>query len=472
MRLKKFDYRKKENKKKPIIISIAIIMALLIGVTIYTSIAQYIVTKSYNLLQGKVKKVDQGDVQIAVTLVDKEGNETNTDQFPKAGYTFDSERSNCENGSTIEFDEETWTASVTTDQKDKCVFYFYTMHGELALDILEQAKDNNYLYGTTPDFSKVTIDGDYGIYSANDDYGTSYYFRGDVENNYVEFGSYTEDVTIDIPNWIDSGVNVVDIKAGSPMYWRIVRINGDGSIRLIYDGTEKVANGVEHIAAIQATAYNTNYDDAKYVGYTYDVDGIETDSTIKGVVDAWYEKHLKTTYGEFIADSIFCNDRNVQRTDEAGMLYYGSYDRLFTNKKPVLTCTNKEDRYTTDDTTNGNGYLSNPIGLISADEAFMAGVSTSSNKTHYVYSGEYYWTSTPGRFNNNSARIFYLGVGSQSVLYSTASYFGVRPVINIKDNVKFEGKGTIDRPYKVVTELNWLLSVFLCNKNDKYYLIY
>ena len=322
--------------------------------------------------------------------------------------------------------------------------------------------------GEITDFSVGSTASDAGLYKAQDDMGTSYYFRGAPTNNYVKFGTYAKDTTLIL---MDSGgvdTKEVTVAAGTPMYWRIVRINGDGTVRMIYDGTSPVANGVAHTATIAQTSYNNvNYDAAKYVGYTYDVNGTETDSTIKGVVDDWYEDHLKGTYEKYIADSIFCNDREItdysepyyDSWDGAGPyvdVYYATYSRLVDNKIPELTCTNKSDRYTTSD-KKGNGLLSNPVGLLTADEAFLAGGTTLSNKTYYLYSNERYWISTPHTFIDmfNFPNVWSVAIdgclATDDVGYGLVS---ARPVINLKADVKFAGDGRIDTnsPYEIVME--------------------
>ena len=99
-------------------------------------------------------------------------------------------------------------------------------------------KEGSPAFGSTAT-SDETAD---GLYAMEDDYGTSYYYRGAVEDNYVKFAGF---------------------------YWRIIRINGDGSLRIIYDGTQAHTNGTNSTnrLAITSQAYNANYNDAKYVGY-------------------------------------------------------------------------------------------------------------------------------------------------------------------------------------------------------------
>ena len=202
----------------------------------------------------------------------------------------------------------------------------------------------------TPDFSQVATT-DEGVYAAEDDYGTSYYFRGAVENNYVKFAGF---------------------------YWRIIRINGDGSIRLIYDGTSAHANGESSSdRQIGRSRFNATYGDNAYVGYMMGIANqcdsttkceasIKTtsysqahsniyDSHIKTVVDNWYKTNiLDAGYSDKVADVIYCNDRSLS----SGM-GYGEIETIYKTVEriviilgyiPVLTCENQNDAFTVDDT--------------------------------------------------------------------------------------------------------------------------
>ena len=270
-------------------------------------------------------------------------------------------------------------------------------------------------------FSEATTESDAGLYKMQDDLGDSYYFRGNVRNNYVMFAGFV---------------------------WRIVRINGDGTIRLVYDGTGKVANGSAHTATIGSTAYN---EDVANVNYR--------DSDIKNMLDTWYYNHLKQNYEGYIADGIFCNDKEVLTT-----AYYIGYTcksgaRLGENRMPVLTCARKEDRYTLDANL-GNGLLDYPIGLLTADEIALAGglyggndgaLLGHQNTSFYLYSGEYFWTSTPLDCTNfTSAPSLFALYGSGLFWQGSHNFsYGARPVINLKVDVPFTGSGTIDNPYVV-----------------------
>ncbi len=442
MKLRRFNYKLKENKKKPLIISGLLIMVLLIGITIYSTYAEYKVTDSYNIIEGEVDFFEKRDLTVAVKLVDSDGNVTYVEEIPTEGYTFDAERSYCINGSTISFNDGKVAVSDIVG-KEKCTVYFKQL---TTPSLYEAILANNTLVTTTPDFSVAATDENTNIYQAPDDLGTSYYFRGAVTNNYVKFGTYAAGST----------VNGVTYNEETPMYWRIVRINGDGSIRLIYDGTTPVANGIKHTAYIGNTKYNENADDAKYLGYTYEGtddagETVQVDSTIKGVVDDWYEEHLKDNYDEYIADGIFCNDKVVSSTYNE-MIFYSPSGRL-SSATPLLTCTNKEDRYTMADITNGNGLLSNPVGLITADEAMYAGSLYQTDiSSYYLYSGYTLWTLTVDRFTASGSTMW--GVNDKGGLYvsytTTKPY--ARPVINLKADVKIIGNGTIETPYEIITE--------------------
>ena len=294
----------------------------------------------------------------------------------------------------------------------------------------------------TPDFIKIATT-DEGIYAAEDDYGTSYYFRGAVTNNYVKFAN---------------------------KYWRIIRINGDGTIRLIYDGTSAHANGESSTdRQISTSTFNLKYNDNAYVGYMYGQIGASSysaahantnSSTIKTTVDNWYKINIQDAgYSDKVADVIYCNDRQIDTVSGYGnALGYGKNQtaympryRLYTNKSPILTCTNQNDRFTVEDTSKGNGALTYPVGLITADEMSMGGaVYGSSNSSYYLYTGTTYWTMSPCYFGGSYAYEF--RVSSNGGLYSGdvgVSYYGVRPVLSLKSSVTLSGSGSMNDPFAV-----------------------
>ena len=301
--------------------------------------------------------------------------------------------------------------------------------------------DNIISHGT-PDFT--THDGTGIMYAAPDDYGTSYYFRsGGSAFNWVLFAGY---------------------------YWRIIRINGDGSVRLMYSGSTAPTSsqGVSMTGTgtqIGTLAFNSTYSRAEYAGYMYTLNnahGYGTGSTIKinssYGLDKWYQNHL-ASYASYLTDTLFCADRGSYH-DAAGTTtgggtgtstaYFNAYIRLVTNKEPSLLCPNKNDRFTVNDTTMGNGALTYPIGLITADEVAMAGGKYQHYYyNYYLYTNQDYWTMTPGYVYNGKAQVFFVRTNGSLLAYDAGDTLGVRPVINVRGNVSVTGSGWYDDPYVI-----------------------
>ena len=308
---------------------------------------------------------------------------------------------------------------------------------------------NNEVHETTPDFSKVATTNE-GLFKAQDDLGISYYFRGAVDNNWVKFGK-------------DS--------SGKDIYWRIIRINGDGSIRIIYTGTTAPTESTKVVMTgtgtqIGTRAFNGNYDKAEYVGYMYisgQQHGNNTPSTIKTTIDNWYKTttlETDSTTKNLVADQIFCNDRSPSSTQTAAWTstretyYYGAHGRLYSNKTPILTCPTASDKFTVN-TSNGNGALTYPVGLITADEVAMAGgVYGSNNSSYYLYTNQNYWSGSPYFFdsiNSIAYGVIVFSLGNVSS-YRVHNASGARPVINLSSKAKLTGDGTWNNVYEVIEE--------------------
>ncbi len=308
---------------------------------------------------------------------------------------------------------------------------------------------------------------DEGIFEMEDDYGTSYYYRGAVENNYVKFGKN---------------------KSGQDMYWRIIRINGDASLRIIYDGTQGYSNGTSNNDRFIKVGipFNTSYRDAKYVGWMYGPIGttgsknkeeaqanIES-SNVKKVVDTWYKDNIVDTgYGNNVSDAVFCNDRSVPGkilsgwSSDTGLGYgvnttaYGAYARMkagfsgYANPDPTFKCPQQNDAFTVGEKAKGNGKLDYPVGLITADEILCAGSGKygTSNSNYYLYKGEYnLWSLSPYDVDpNGSARMF--GINAKGNLTRNGvdrTEYAVAPVINLSAKYvnTMIGTGTITDPYR------------------------
>ena len=307
--------------------------------------------------------------------------------------------------------------------------------------ISAEASDSTYETGIkeieakgNPDFSKTSTT-DEGMYAMKDDYGTSYYYRGAVPDNWVSFAGFL---------------------------WRVIRVNGDNTVRMIYSGTTDNHTGTG--TQIGIDAFNSSDNRTKYVGYMYgDSDTTENeafknknDSTIKGVIDNWYKDNL-SSYSSLIADEVFCNDRTLASgstysTSSSNVFYYAGYERLRTNKSPQLTCPNlPRDGFTTTTASIGNKALIYPVGLITADEVSLAGgVFSTSNSSYYLYTGQrWYWALSP---SSDGAFAYVFGVSSDGDLsfLDVIISDGVRPVVSLKTSTLVtKGTGTEEDPYVV-----------------------
>ena len=376
----------------------------------------------------------------------------------------------------------------------------------------------------TPDFNKIAPNDSEtdGLYMAEDDDGESYYYRGAVKNNYVSFAGFI---------------------------WRIIRRNGDGSVRMIYSGKSTSDTGDNTM--IGNSQFNNKYWDPTYVGYKYnedfslhenngttryiwftntqkynygtgytfdestkkftltgdiqqltwidnhdeivnnqlysclntscnvvykvtgysnvttmivqpisyssnslvDAQTNTTNSLIKTKLDSWYQSNL-TNYTSYLADTTFCNDRSM--VSGSGYLttpitVYLAYGRLQDDKKPSLKCSQENDRFKV---SSDSAKLNYPVGLILADEVALAGgKSTFANSNYYLYNGKYFWTLSPASFHSNYsvAQVWaVLSSGTLGSWYFVTSSVGVRPVINIKQDVTIsKGDGSSINPFRL-----------------------
>ena len=293
---------------------------------------------------------------------------------------------------------------------------------------------------TRTDFSKVLTDNNTNtLYTGVEDSKTVYYFAGNATDNWVKFGKNA---------------------SNQDLYWRIIRTNSDGSVRLLYHGTSTTATD----AYIGTSSFNSSYADTAYVSYMYgslgSIPGARentTDSTIKTIIDNWYKDNLNTNYGKYLSTTaVYCNDRST--SDNA---YFGAYTRLITNKTPSYDCAATEDKFTVD-TSTGNGKLTYPIALMTADEvSFAGGLYGANTPTWYYYNsvngsstGSKFWwllspldSSTSGssmfivRGSSNPGRLNYNYVNSNN---------GVRPALSLKSCVKYSsGDGSANEPYTI-----------------------
>ena len=291
--------------------------------------------------------------------------------------------------------------------------------------------------------------------STEDDYGTSYYFRGAVKNNYVQFANKC---------------------------WRIVRINGDGSVKLVLhnDNTSNASSPcassnnsttaafARYSGSSYTSVFNSNYNDNAYIGFMYGETGASdyasthantNKSDILKNLETWYTNNL-TSYESKLADTIWCNDRS---TVSGGLGYgtnatdYGAYNRLASTKQPTLKCPNdnnggKLSKFTVDDTKNGNGNLTYKIGLLTADEiAFAGSIAYTYNRSTYLQENTgttWWWSLSPDFFGGSGAYVWRVYSGSLNYR-DVGSNRGLRPVISLISSTNVTGDGTSENPYVV-----------------------
>ena len=342
---------------------------------------------------------------------------------------------------------------------------------------------------TAPSFVSIET-GNKGMYSYTEGTGKTYYYRGAVDNNWVKYGKFKEDLIVyrgfydenstdevwydgnSSPKYIDyptlaecqTGVasdtygssynykckEVTYAHKGDDMYWRIIRLDKDNKIKMIYAGSKAPSESTK-VAITGAdtnmgfTAYNNDYNHAEYVGFQYTTGsqrGTTTNSAIKTYLDNWYTKY----FNENIATSrfiktIFCNDRNASDTwvSTGNEVDYAAYTRLSADiPVPTFEC-NSEDLFTND------------LGLITADEIVLAGGKLFENNTaFYLNNNMAYWAGSPGDFFSIWARVFVLdpidGLLNDHV---DLRYNAARGVITLSADTKLLGSGTYDDVYVV-----------------------
>ena len=183
-------------------------------------------------------------------------------------------------------------------------------------------------------------------------------------------------------------------------------------------------------------------------------------STAYNELNAWYTANL-LTYASYLEDTVFCNDRSIadyggwdidKVIDKAiiSYLYFGAYGRLYTNKTPSLVCQNSSDRFTVN-SSNGNGQLDYPVGLLTTDEYALAGAKYNiENSSFYLYNHQYQWSLSPSYFDRNHP--YGSGLDSAGCLMSDGvdDVVGLRPVVSLNKDVIFSsGDGSSSSPYVV-----------------------
>ncbi len=296
---------------------------------------------------------------------------------------------------------------------------------------------------TRTDFSTVyTSNNTKTLYTGTENGTTVYYFAGNATDNWVKFGKNA---------------------SNQDLYWRIIRTNSDGSVRLLYHGTSTTATD----AYIGTSRFNSSDNNIAYVSYMYGSLGSisnarenTNNSTIKTTIDNWYKSNLEAKgYTKYLSTTaVYCNDRTYTVSDNT---YFGAYTRLVSNKTPTYDCATTEDKFTVDKST-GNGKLTYPIALMTADEvSFAGGLNWYNAKTWYYYnsangssiSSTWWWLLSPVSVGGGYADVFCVDGSSDPgyLGYCNVGYaFRVRPAISLKSCVKTSGgDGSASAPYTI-----------------------
>ena len=252
-------------------------------------------------------------------------------------------------------------------------------------------------------FTRVSNEQENGLFkSTKTNTGrTTYYFRGNVNNNWVSF-------------------------AGK--LWRIVRVNEDGTVRLIMQ---------DGINDNQTYAFNSTNDTIDTTYYS--------NSTAKTTLDTWYTNNITNEgYNYYVAKgNYYCEQAKVRRnTTPEYMTIYSSYSV----------------NYNCQTDSNNKGLLNTNIGMITYDEIIFAGGQpycgneNCYNNSFYLNNGISSFTMSSAGYVNPEWHIWDFRTYGDIGYPQAASSRTLRPVINIKENVKvIDGTGTQNDPYIIGT---------------------
>ena len=390
------------------------------------------------------------------------------------------------------------------------------------MKLTDKLMADNPTIGTRTTFTAFTETNTGTLYKATEQIGTNpvkdvYYFAGDAKNNWVKFGKTTESsctynnsevyyadlssgtMVIRKPHNQEEclssnvctlnelkGVGVTDnICTGNggtltgekatwngattnDMYWRIIRTNADGSIKLLYAGTSPDSDK----AYVGLSEFNTTSNDPMYVGYKYGTSGSlennrtnDNDSTIKRYVDNWYKNNL-TDYTKYLSkDAVYCNDRELasgQTYSTTSSFDYAPYERIVTNKQPTYNCINMSDAFSVNNTS---AKLDYPVGLMSIDElSYAGGQAFTTLDAPYAwyytnangessYGSVAFWALSPYDWSGSGSYVWRVGgsvdpgdLNDNFVDNSNA----VRPSVSLSScNLISRGDGSANNPYVV-----------------------
>lgn len=267
-----------------------------------------------------------------------------------------------------------------------------------------------------------TTSGIYEVYSTRNDTYPVYYYRGKVTNNNIKFANFC---------------------------WKIVRTTSTGGVKLIYNGVPSsgTCNNTGTASHLGNRQFHTTHQGSTYITYV--------NTTIKTTLDSWYRNNL-SSYASKIEDTIWCVDQTSHGdlyNEGKGTIYFGPYYRNFYRVSPNLECPNATDKYTVS-TSKGNGKLTYPIGLLTADEVTLAGNGRTTS-SGYLNIGQQWWLISPNAFaevrDSYVFRISTEGSLDHNYVYLSYGSNALRPSISLVSGVTISGgAGTVSSPYTIV----------------------
>ncbi len=382
------------------------------------------------------------------TVLVEEGKDATFTVTPSDGYTSELETDTC--GGTLS--GNTYTISNITSGKTCSItfksdnpFSSGTLAAKIYTDnptrVTRETFDTTFTSNTTGTLFTAT---EKNVHNTTDT--PVYYYAGNTTNNWLKFAGY---------------------------YWRIIRTNADGSIRMLYSGTSH--DTTSGYLSTTTSAFNSTYNSPKYVGYMYgnydsSLSNARTNtnnSTIKNAIDYWYSINM-TSYTKYLSTTaVYCNDRNLRSgdtytTSTSSTFYYAPYAKVYSSYTPTYDCTEAIDSFSVD---NASAKLTYPIALMTADEIMYAGgkgnnAFTSPYAWYYLNSANgsitgstYWWLMSPYRWISGYAHVFIVAASDNPGWFGssyTGYDYGVRPVVSLKSCVKTSGgDGSASNPYTI-----------------------
>ena len=286
----------------------------------------------------------------------------------------------------------------------------------------------------------------------SDDYGTSYYFRGAVEDNYVNYAG---------------------------MCWRIVRIQGDGSIKLILSSelscsdtnmTTSSGYATDGAAGVQRTILTANYGYKNVVvgNNTYKINdyinsAADTIENTRTKLNTWLERKITSESDKaLLKNETWCigDQTHGYSYDDTGEVVgtvsnlinsgisfeFTAGNKYFVTETPSYRC----------ETTGIDGEVDiNKVGMLTFDEIAFAGGTSSKNSTYYLNKNattNYWWALSPSHFHIGDSRVYSFRVNRNVPLHSNGveNTCSLRVAVSLTSSTKItSGDGTVNNAYAV-----------------------